>query len=153
MEKNSRYADNENRVGFYPREFYVFCNFSSFAVEWKGVLYMTSEHAYHSEKFEDEEMKKMIRNTRSAHDALQFAKANKDRWRKDWHDVKVGIMEQIVRVKLSQHPYIMKKLKESGNKEIVEDSWRDDFWGWGENHDGQNMMGKIWMKIRKEIYE
>ncbi len=147
----SRYADSENRIGFYEREFYVFSNFSAFAVEWKGKLWMTSEHAYHSEKFEDENIKEMIRSTRSAHDSLKLAQSNKDKYKKDWYEVRVEVMEQIVRAKLDQHPYIMKKLKDSGNKELIEDSWRDDFWGWGENKDGQNQLGKIWMKIRKDI--
>lgn len=29
--------------------------------------------------------------------------------------------------------------------------WRDDFWGWGPNRDGQNMLGKLWMEIRAAI--
>lgn len=35
--------------------------------------------------------------------------------------------------------------------EPVENSWRDDFWGWGPNRDGQNMLGRLWMEIRAEL--
>ena len=45
-------------------------------LEWKGVLYPTSEHVYHSEKFLDDEMKEIIRNTRSAHDAYKLSSAS-----------------------------------------------------------------------------
>ena len=45
----------------------------------------------------------------------------------------------------------MKKLLQSGDREIVEDSWRDSYWGWGEDRKGENMLGKLWMEVRKEI--
>ena len=28
---------------------------------------------------------------------------------------------------------------------------RDDFWGWGPQRDGQNMLGKLWMEVRAQI--
>ena len=84
---------------FYEHEFYVFSNFSSFTLEWKGKLWPTSEHAYHSEKFEDENLKEQIRNTHSAHDSQKLANANKDKYRKDWDEVKLGIMKEILRAK------------------------------------------------------
>jgi domain of unknown function (DUF1768) len=34
---------------------------------------------------------------------------------------------------------------------IVEDSPKDDFWGWGSNRNGQNNLGKLWMKLREEL--
>ena len=37
------------------------------------------------------------------------------------------------------------------NKLIVEDSPKDDCWGWGPNKDGRNELGKIWMRLREEI--
>lgn len=140
-------------VFFYEHEFYVFSNFSSFAIEWKGKLWPTSEHAYHSEKFEDEKMKEEIRNMRSAHEALKFAELHKPERRKDWDEVKLGIMKEILHAKVAQHPYVKKKLLESGDRELIEDSWRDDFWGWGPNKDGANHLGKLWMEVRTEVME
>lgn len=144
-------SDTETQIFFYEHEFYVFSNYSSFMFEWKGKPYPTSEHAYHSEKFEDEQMKEAVRNTRSAHDSQKFANANIDKRRKDWDEVKLGIMKEIITAKASQHPYVMKKLLESGDKELIEDSWRDDFWGWGPNKDGANHLGKLWMELRSEL--
>lgn len=34
---------------------------------------------------------------------------------------------------------------------IVEDSPKDDFWGWRPNRNGQNNLGKLWMKLREEL--
>ena len=144
-------SNKKESILFYEREFYVFSNFSSFAIEWDGKLYMTSEHVYHSEKFQDEEMKELIRKTRSAHDALKLAHANEDKYRPDWNDVRIGIMKKILHVKVSQHPYVKKKLLQSGDRELIEDSWRDNFWGWGPDKDGANHLGKLWMEVRAEV--
>jgi predicted NAD-dependent protein-ADP-ribosyltransferase YbiA (DUF1768 family) len=60
-------------------------------------------------------------------------------------------MERILRAKLDQHPHIKKKLIETGNRDIIEASKDDEFWGWGPNKTGQNNHGKIWMKLREEL--
>lgn len=135
-------------VYFYEREFYVFSNFSSFSIIWNNKLYPTSEHVYHSEKFLDDTMKELIRTTRSAHDALKVSHQFVDQYRSDWNSVKLDIMKEILIAKVEQHPYVRKKLLESGTRELIEDSWRDDFWGWGPNKDGNNHLGKLWMEVR-----
>ena len=138
-------------ICFYEHEYYVFSNFSSFMIEWKGRLWMTSEHVYHSERFDDQTMKEELLGMRSAHDAFTYAQVNKPRQRSDWKDVKIGIMKEILHAKVAQHAYVKKKLLESGDRELIEDSWRDDFWGWGPNKDGQNRLGKLWMEVRDEV--
>lgn len=139
-------------VFFYEREFYVFSNFSSFAIFWKGLLFPTSEHAYHWEKFVGRpEIQSEILFARSAHDALKIAHENKDKYIANWDELKLYIMTDICRAKLQQHPYVMKKLMQTGGRLIIEDSWRDDYWGWGPNQDGHNHLGEIWMKLRDEI--
>ncbi len=143
--------DTEKQIFFYENEFYVFSNYSSFTIEWKGSLYPTSEHVYHSEKFNDENLKEQVRLARSAHDSQKFAQANVDKYRKDWNQIRIGIMKDILLVKVEQHPYVKKKLLESENKELIEDSWRDSFWGWGPNKDGENRLGKLWMEIRNDF--
>jgi len=143
--------DNENQIFFYEQEFYVFSNFSAFKLEWKGFDWMTSEHAYHSEKFGDSEIIDQLKNARSAHEAMQIAQENKSKRRNDWSEVKLGIMKEILHAKVAQHPYVKKKLLESGDKELIENSWRDSFWGWGESKDGANHLGELWMEVRAEV--
>ena len=77
--------------------------------------------------------------------------ANKDKRRKDWDEIKVGIMEELLRCKIEQNPYVKKKLLETKDYTIVEDSPKDSFWGWGEDRNGNNQLGKLWMKLRDEI--
>ncbi|MEK7647310.1 MAG: NADAR family protein [Patescibacteria group bacterium] len=143
--------DNEKRIFFYEQEFYAFSNFSSFKLNWRGHDWMTSEHAYHSEKFDDPDLLAQLKNTRSAHDAMKLAYANKNKYRADWDAIKLDVMKKILHAKVAQHPYVKKKLLESSDKELIENSWRDDFWGWGSNQDGANHLGKLWMEVRDEV--
>ena len=136
---------------FYEGPYYMFSNFSSFALEWRGCLWPTSEHAYQAAKFEDSGVSSKIRTALSAHDAKKIAHANADKVRRNWDEIKMDIMEDILRNKLGQNPYIQQKLLETGDMEIVEDSPKDSFWGRGPDWNGENNLGKLWMKLRKEL--
>lgn len=140
-------------IGFYEREFYCFSNLSSFQVEWQDRVWMTSEHAYQAAKFFDTapEIVEEIYRAKSAHEAKKIMERNRDKEEPDWQAKKVGVMEDICFHKLNQNPYIQKKLQETGDKEIVEDSPVDSFWGWGEDRKGRNELGKIWMRLRDKI--
>ncbi len=144
--------DTPDRVCFYEQDFYVLSNFSAFAIDWKGRFFATSEHVYHWEKFSDDPLKQSaIRVALSAHTAFKLAERWKQYRREDWDSVKVDVMREILRAKVDQHEYVRRKLLQTGDRELVENSWRDDFWGWGLNRDGQNMLGKLWMDIRMEL--
>ncbi len=143
----------DNRILFYEGTRYMFSNFSSFRVQWRGVSWMTSEHAYQAAKFNDPEIIELIKNAPSAHDAKKIAHAHQDKIVSNWSEIEVGIMEEILRAKLAQHPYIQRKLRESGNREIVENSPTDSFWGRGPDWKGQNHLGKLWMKLRIEMLD
>jgi predicted NAD-dependent protein-ADP-ribosyltransferase YbiA (DUF1768 family) len=102
--------DNDNEIFFYENEFYCFSNFSAFTLMWKGKLWPTSEQAYQSEKFDDEKMKENIRTAPSAHEAFKFA-LDKDKY------IQIGMektrnLKEIIREKIKQHPYVLKKLKD-----------------------------------------
>lgn len=60
-------------------------------------------------------------------------------------------MENILRKKLEQHPHVKEKLLETGDREIIEASPTDGFWGCGPDKIGENHHGKIWMKLRSEL--
>lgn len=143
--------DTDRQVFFYEQDFYVLSNFSSFALDLGGHMYPTSEHAYHAHKFPGDSLKQAaIRCAKSAHDAFKLA----ERWKQyrmgAWEQVRVDIMRGILRAKAAQHEYVRRKLLATGDRELIENSWRDDFWGWGPNRDGQNMLGQLWMEIRAE---
>lgn len=130
---------------------YMYSNFASFMVEWKGILWTTSEHAYQAAKFYDATIRERVELARSAHDSKKIARAHAEYVRQDWAEVCLLIMESIVRAKVAQHPYIAQQLLKTGDRPIIEDSPKDSFWGRGPDWKGQNHLGKIWMKLRAEL--
>lgn len=158
MERPPQFRDPEletsgERIGFYPREFYMLDNFSAFKVFYLGHYWSTAEHAYQAAKFihSAPDIVNSIRNAKSPHEAQKIGRENRELKPEDWDIFKVEIMYQICKSKLRIHPYVQQKLLETGDLEIVEDSPKDDFWGTGPNKDGQNELGKIWMWLRSEL--
>ena len=162
-EKSSIYhgLDDKDTVRFYEQEFYVLSNFSSFSLKWKEIKFDTLEAAYHWEKFVPDgfmgsvcvSVRQNIIEARSAHDAFQLAQVCKGLVRPDWNNVKVDIMRQLLWEKVRQHKYVKQKLLETGDRLLVENSWRDTYWGEGPNKDGKNMLGVLWMEIRESLRE
>ena len=156
--------DTQDSVYFYEQDFYVLSNFSAFTVHRHGIRFDTAEHAYHWEKFnypafsdKHEEnlraVREAIRLAPSAHEAYKRAQDYKEYQDAAWYDNREAVMREILIDKINQHEYVKRKLLDTGYRELIEDSWRDDFWGWGPNKDGQNKLGKIWVSIRDDIRE
>jgi len=150
--------DNDRQIFFYEQDHYYLSNFASFNLLWKERTFPTSEHAYHWEKFvlgtrdsDGAYVRDVIRCAPSAHEAFKLAERWKALRRPDWDAVKVEIMRDILRAKAAQHEYVRRKLLQTGTRELVENSWRDDYWGWGPNRDGKNMLGRLWMEVRAEL--
>ena len=74
--------------------------------------------------------------------------------REDWEEVKLWVMEFGLRRKFKQEPF-KSKLIATGNQEIQEgNNWNDTFWGVClKAGNGQNNLGKLLMKIRKELQD
>lgn len=160
--ENRLTLDTDRQVFFYEQEFYALSNFSSFSINWRGVRFPTTEQAYHWERFWDAHSlrggtvvrqlhREFIKNTISAHEAFEYAQQHKRDQRSDWDHEKVATMKSILRQKLREHEYVHRKLLETGDRIIIENSWRDDFWGWGPDRNGQNNLGLLWMEIRAEL--
>lgn len=140
-------------IGFFPREYYFLDNFSAYQIQYEGILYPTVEHAYQAQKFLQTapEISEQIRTAASPHAAKKIAAENQMACPSDWDARKLLVMENLLRAKLHQHPYVRQKLLETGTMPIVEDSPKDSFWGCGQARSGANHLGKLWMKLRSEL--
>ena len=97
----------ENAVRFYSGPFYCLDNFSAFTVEIDGQLYPTVEHAYQEAKFGDESIRELVRFARSAHEAKKIARRYSGAKRASWHEVKVVVMERLLRAKLGCADFLL----------------------------------------------
>jgi ribA/ribD-fused uncharacterized protein len=126
-------------------------NFQSVQIKYDGRTYPSVEHAYVSAKSNDDGWKQLC--TSSKYRAGDLKKVSKDiELREDWEDVKVFIMYDLLKLKFVQEPF-KTKLLNTGDMELIEGNyWGDTFYGVDMNKDeGQNILGRLIMKIRKEI--
>lgn len=139
------------KIPYYETSYFALHNFSANAVEIDKVVYPTAEHAFHALKFEDPNIREEIINSSSPVAAFHLGKKYKPQRRSDWDDIKVGVLEDIIRHKALQNPDVKDALLLSGDEQIIEDNPNDDFWGCGSDGEGQNHTGRILMKIRGEL--
>jgi predicted NAD-dependent protein-ADP-ribosyltransferase YbiA (DUF1768 family) len=63
------------------------------------------------------------------------------------------VMEKLFRAKLLQHEDIKSVLSATKDRELLKVYDTDYYWGTGADGTGQNKMGKLWMKLRREIQD
>jgi len=132
--------------------------------KYNGYIYPTVEHAFHSQKISNDDPKKdeyikLFTNpdlppnvAKTLGSKVNFEKENY-KFRNDWDKNKLRIMEEINLEYYKSNDKFLKKLKETGNKNLIHKGFRiDPFWGVrGDNDEGENHHGKILMKIREKL--
>lgn len=153
LEKDDLNKVTEKAVYFFTPPFYALDNFSAYVVEIWGKKFPTSEHAYQWKKYSvsHPDLAEQIYIAPSPHAVKKIADAHKAEVLPEFTAKKVEIMEEILRAKTAQHEKVQKTLRETGGKEIIENSPDDSFWGIGAEESGQNMLGKVWMKVRDSL--
>lgn len=151
--ENEYNKETEENVNFYTAAYYVFDNFSAHAIDIWGRKFPTSEHAYQWKKFESTNLRvgEKILNATSPLNAKKIADNNKEYIHSGFSEIKVGVMEEVLRAKVAQHDEVREILLKSGEKNIIENSPVDSFWGVGLDGKGGNMLGKLWVKVKSEI--
>lgn len=135
------YKTNEDygfMSNYYKARFFIYGRW------WPSV-----EHPYQAKKcYKLEEFDAIWQTVRSK-DARELGQ--KIEMRPDWAEVRADVMYECVLAKFLQHKDLRDQLIDTGNEELIEDSPADWYWGCGNDGTGQNMLGKILMKVRSEL--
>lgn len=136
-------------------EFDFLSNFHPSPIRWHGKKWATVEHAYQAMKSPSELKQEWIRFSRTPGIAKYRGRTLK-KLRSDWNEVKFDLMLDLVRHKFKQNPRLAAKLLETGTRELIEgNTWNDRIWGKTRNRKGelvgQNWLGQILMKVRREL--
>lgn len=126
--------------------YFFLSNFYSIPVEYEGLVYENNESAFQAQKDPSRKLEFTSLNPSEAKKLGRHVTL-----RKDWEDVKVETMKNIVREKFNQNPDLQEKLLATGDEMLVEgNTWNDCCWGVC-NGVGKNLLGKILMDVRKEL--
>jgi ribA/ribD-fused uncharacterized protein len=124
-------------------------NYYASPIEVDGILYATVEHAFHAAKTLKLDEKRGIAAAATPGDAKRMGRLVEAR--ADWEEVKVGIMEDLVRLKFGTHSSLREMLLATGDAQLIEGNWwKDTFWGVCRGA-GRNELGKILMRVRAEL--
>lgn len=125
-------------------------NFHTSPCEFEGKSFPSVEHAYQAAKTTDKMWKAAITDAPTPGESKKLGR--RCPVREDWEEIKLSVMEELVRSKFS-NPKLSQKLLETNDKLLVEgNTWGDTFWGVC-NGRGENHLGKILMKVRSELKE
>ena len=151
-------------IDAFRNEYDFLSNFYISPLTWKGHKFSTSEHAYQWAKTDDPAEQKTVLvhvfetggempttpgQAKSAGGAVTL--------RPDWEETKLNIMYDILKAKFTQNWGILQKLLNTGDAELIEgNSWHDNWYGdckcqGCKNIPGQNILGKILMRLRTEL--
>ncbi len=84
-------------------------------------------------------------------DAARMGRDRSHPLRRDWEDVKEGVMRRGVRLKFETHAALRAMLLDTGEEDLVEASPIDFYWGAGGDGSGKNRLGVILMELRASL--
>ena len=148
----------ENVIQFYranEKPYGVFSNLYRRSIVFEGEVYATNEHAYQAGKARKPAVRRWLMDAPSPA-LLAMAAHGLYYWdiAPGWSAGKFDRMRTVLRAKFTQHEDLGSVLLSTGEARLVEAGTVDNGVNrlWGEvNGVGQNMLGKMLMKLRSEL--
>jgi type I restriction enzyme S subunit len=131
-----------------------------YPIRVNGIRILTSEALYQACRFPHlPDVQRMIIGENSPMTAKMRSKPYRKDSRRDWDHVRVRIMRWCLRMKLANNwSAFSELLLRTGDRPIVEESRKDDFWGAkavgdGSTLVGMNVLGRLLMELREQAKE
>ena len=148
MEKLWYKEHNDEVIKGFFGEYRFLSNFHIADIDYEGIIYPTSEHAYQAAKTLDEEERLKISKL-SPQDAKREGRLITLRPR--WDKIKMSVMFEILDYKFSAYNDLNLALQQTEGKYLEETNhWGDVYWGVDcKSNEGLNMLGQVLMAIRE----
>jgi len=119
----------------------------------EGAEWASVEHYYQAMKFTDPDLQEAVRAAPDPAAARRVAKKNRRKMRKDWNAIKRIVMTRGVYRKCVAHHEVATALLATGDRNIIETSQYDYYWGCGRDLRGGNAYGKVLMQVREKLLQ
>lgn len=139
---------NLEKIDSFQDDYFFLSNFYPAPVRYDGLLFRNNEAAFQAQK----SMNKKDREAFTKMNPSEAKQAGRRvELRKDWEQVKIQIMTDIIKQKFLQNPELAEKLLATGEAYLEEgNTWGDRIWG-TVNGQGANRLGIILMETREEL--
>lgn len=151
MSKSSQAKKKQKPILEFKKAYYYLSNFYLCEIRYAGRNHPSAEHAFQSAKAVpgDTHDYDWVASAQSPGEAKR--RGRQITCRRDWEDIKVSVMKQVVKAKFTQNHSLRQQLLSTGTRHLEEgNNHGDTFWG-TVNGEGENMLGKILMEVRKEV--
>lgn len=145
--------DETKNIKFYSEkgEYGEFSNFALYAIKINGKIWKTSEHYFQAQKFKGTAYENKIQKAVSPMKAAELGRTRKIKIRRNWDKIKDNVMYEALKAKFTQHINLKELLLSTTDKILIEHTKNDAYWGDAGNGKGKNKLGKLLMKIRKDL--
>jgi len=124
-------------------------NFYMVPVFYDGIIYPSSEHAYQAAKTTNQILRKKISKLSTPSEAK--AEGKKLKIRKNWDEIKIAVMRNILLEKFVANDDLRKRLIRTEDHDLIEgNNYGDVFWGMTETG-GRNELGISLMWVRDKV--
>lgn len=138
------------KIDSFRNEYFFLSNFYEVPVTYEGLTYQNNEAAFQAQKCADPKEREAF--TRMNPSEAKRA-GRRVQLRKDWEDIKISVMADIVMAKFSQNRKLAEKLLATGDACLEEgNDWGDRIWG-TVNGQGANCLGRILMNTRENLQQ
>jgi ribA/ribD-fused uncharacterized protein len=139
-------------IEYFRGDYRFLSNFYPAPIEYEGLVYPSTEHAYQAAKSLDPAKRIEIGQAVTPGRA-KFLGGWIRPLRPDWEQVKVQVMATVLVAKFSTMPLLAQLINTWGHELIEGNNWHDQFWGncTCETHrdtPGYNMLGVLLMELR-----
>ncbi|MFT7490776.1 MAG: ribA/ribD-fused uncharacterized protein [Pseudohongiellaceae bacterium] len=124
---------------------------ASYPFELEAHRWPSAEHYYQAHKFEGMSYVDQILTAQTGQKAYELGTRRFKRKVKGWKDKRRVWMTRALYRITAEYPLVKQALLETGDTLLVETSLYNHYWGVGRDQRGENMLGKVWMDIRKKI--
>jgi ribA/ribD-fused uncharacterized protein len=115
-------------------------------VQWK-----TAEHYYQACKFKGLSYADKIILAADGQQAYDLGNRWLARKVRGWKDQRQLYMTRALFRKVKEYSEVEEALLATGDSLIIETAQYDYYWGTGRDQRGKNMLGKVWMDIRRKL--
>lgn len=141
-------------INVFRNEYFFLSNLYPCQIRDKKEVWESVEHFYQAAKCIDTVEREKVRAAETGKVARLIGR--RVRIQSYWDVNRVKIMEKGLRLKFLRNKKLRQMLKDTDDRELIEHNyWHDTFWGvctcMRHKKKGENMLGKLLMKIRTEI--
>lgn len=117
----------------------------------EDVLWKTAEHYYQASKYKGLAFSKKIILAEDGQQAYERGHCWYRRKVRGWKNYRQLYMTRALFRKVKEYPEIEQALLDTGDALIIETAQYDYYWGIGRDQRGKNMLGQVWMDIRRKL--